>query len=226
MHRTRVKICGITRPEDARAAAEAGADGIGLIFHPPAPRCLTIERARDILATLPAFVTPVGVFVNVSPEQVTQTATDLGLRHVQLNGNEPPDVVGALSRFAVIKAVRVERDHFGDTLATWRSAVTNLRLTNLKGLVLETPGTGKAGGTGVPNDWETVRQHQRTGSFGDLPVIAAGGLTPETVGRVVRDIRPWAVDVSSGVEDEPGRKSVHKLAAFIQAVKDADAAKD
>ena len=226
MHRTRVKICGITRPEDARAAAEAGADGIGLIFHPPAPRCLTIERARDILATLPAFVTPVGVFVNVSPEQVTQTATDLGLRHVQLNGNEPPDVVRALSRFAVIRAVRVERDHFGDTLSAWRSAVTDLRLTNLKGLVLETPGTGKAGGTGVPNDWETVRQHQRTGSFDGLPVIAAGGLTPETVGRVVRDIRPWAVDVSSGVEDEPGRKSVHKLAAFIQAVKDADAAKD
>jgi phosphoribosylanthranilate isomerase len=225
VHRTRIKICGITRPEDARAAAEAGADAIGLIFHPPAPRCLTLERARDILATLPAFVTPVGVFVNVPAEQATQTATKLGLRHIQLNGNEPPDAVRALSRFAVIKAVRVEQDRFADTLATWRSAVTDLRLTNLKGLVLETPGTGKAGGTGVPNDWETVRQHQRAGSFGSLPVIAAGGLTPETVGQIVRDIRPWAVDVSSGVEDAPGRKSAEKLRAFVEAVR-KDSAKD
>lgn len=226
MHRTRIKICGITRPEDARAAAEAGADAIGLIFHPPAPRCLTLERAREILATLPAFVTPVGVFVNVPAEHITQTATELGLRHVQLNGNEPPDLVRALSRLAVTRAVRVERDRFGDTLAAWRSAVIDLRLTNLKGLVLETPDTGKAGGTGVPNDWETVRQHQRAGSFGSLPIIAAGGLTPETVGRVVRDIRPWAVDVSSGVEDAPGHKSAEKLRAFIEAVRKADSAKD
>ena len=222
MSRTRVKICGITRPEDALAAAEAGADAIGLIFHPPAPRCLTLERAREILAVLPAFVTPVGVFVNLPAERISQTARQLGLRHVQLNGDEPPEVVAALSQFAVIKAVRVERDRFGDTLATWRAAAANLNLTNLKSFVLETAGTGKAGGTGIPNDWETVRRHQTFGSFGDVALIAAGGLTPETVGHVVRSIRPWAVDVSSGVEDALGRKSREKIRAFVAGVRAAD----
>ncbi len=222
MSRTRIKICGITRPEDARAAAEAGADAIGLVFHPPARRCLTIERAREILAATAAFVTPVGVFVNVPPEELARTATELGLRHVQLNGDEAPEAVAALRHFTVIKAVPVERTQFPATLATWRAAITRLGLSNLKGLVLETAGTGMAGGTGVPNDWETVRHHQALGSFQGLPVIAAGGLTPETVGQVVRDIRPWAVDVSSGVEETQGRKSPERIRAFVAAVRSAD----
>lgn len=218
--RTRIKICGITRPEDGAAAAAAGADAVGLVFHPPAPRCLSIERAREIIAALPAFVTPVGLFVDVAPEHVTETARTLGLRQVQLNGAETPEIVAALQPLAVVKAIHVERDRFGETLHRWRAAPA---LTNLKGLVLETAGTGRAGGTGVANDWDTVRRHQAAGDFAGLPpIIAAGGLTPETVAAVVRNVRPWAVDVSSGVEDSPGRKSVGRIAAFVAAVRAAD----
>jgi phosphoribosylanthranilate isomerase len=117
----------------------------------------------------------------------------------------------------------VDPENFGQTLARWRDAITALGLTNLKGLVLETAGTGQAGGTGVANDWQTVREHQANGGFAGLPsVIAAGGLRPETVGAVVRDVRPFAVDVSSGVEESLGRKSPEKIAAFIAAVRQAD----
>jgi phosphoribosylanthranilate isomerase len=221
--RTRIKICGITRPEDAAAAADAGADAIGLVFHPPAPRCVSLDRAREILAALPAFVTPVGLFVDVDAEAVRDTAKSLGLRHIQFNGNESPETVAALSPLVVVKAVRVERDGFAQTLAHWRNAVRSLGLTNLKGLVLETAGTGRPGGTGVANDWDTVRRCRAAGDFDGLPpVIAAGGLTPETVAAVVRDVRPWAVDVSSGVEEVRGRKSVERLRAFVNSVREAD----
>ena len=223
--RTRVKICGVCRPEDAAAAAEAGADAIGLIFHPAAPRCITLERAREILAALPAFVTPVGVFVNVTVAEVRRTAQELGLRHVQLNGQESPEVVAELSGFAVVKAITVEPARLGQTLSRWRDAVGKLKITNLKGLVLETAGTGQAGGTGVPNDWSTVLRHRAAGDFEGLPpLIAAGGLTAETVAAVVRDVRPWAVDVSSGVEQTRGQKSPQKIDAFIEAVRHADEA--
>ena len=222
--RTRIKICGVCRPEDAAAAAEAGADAIGLVFHPPAPRCLTMERAREILAATAAFVTPVGLFVDVSADEVRKTAAALGLRHVQLNGAESPETVSSLSGLAVIKAVRVDPGRFGQTLSLWRDAVRSLGLTNLKGLVLETAGTGAAGGTGVANDWATVLRHLAAGDFDGLPpVIAAGGLTPETVAAVVRDVRPWAVDVSSGVEEVRGKKSAEKIWAFVAAVRQADA---
>src|SRR5205823_95163 len=124
-----------------------------------------------------------------------------------------------------IKAVRVDAARFGDALEAWRRAVAKKRLTNLKGLVLETAGTGQPGGTGLPNDWATVLEQQARGGFDRLPpIIAAGGLTPETVGRVVKDVRPWAVDVSSGVEESLGKKSPEKVAAFVAAVQRADAA--
>jgi phosphoribosylanthranilate isomerase len=223
--RTRVKICGVCRPEDAATAAEAGADAIGIIFHPPAPRCVTRERAAEILAALPPFVTPVGVFVNVPADEVRRAAQGLGLRHVQLNGDESPEVVAGLTGFAVVKAIPVEPGNFGRTLSLWRDAVRRLKLINLKGFVLETAGTGQAGGTGVANDWSTVIRHRAAGDFDGLPpVIAAGGLTPETVAAVVRDVRPWAVDVSSGVEQVRGQKSPQKIAAFVEAVRRADGA--
>jgi phosphoribosylanthranilate isomerase len=223
LRRTRIKICGVCRPGDAAAAAEAGADAIGLVFHPPAPRCVTPQRAREILAALPPFVTPVGLFVDVSADEVRRTAQALGLRHVQLNGDEPPEVVARLTDFAVVKAIRVDAERFGATLSLWRDAVRGLRLGHLKGVVLETARTGRPGGTGVANDWPTVLRHRAAGDFDGLPaVIAAGGLTPETVGPVVRDVRPWAVDVSSGVEQVRGEKSPERIAAFIDAVRRAD----
>jgi phosphoribosylanthranilate isomerase len=124
----------------------------------------------------------------------------------------------------VIKAVRVERGRFVQTLDTWREAIRSVPLTNLAGFVLETPNTAAPGGTGVPNDWETVVEAQRAGASEGLPaLIAAGGLAPESVGAVVRAIRPYAVDVSSGVEETRGRKSEEKVRAFVQAVREVDA---
>jgi len=222
--RTRIKICGITRPEDAVAAADAGADAIGLVFHSPAPRYVTMDRARQILSVLPPFVTPVGLFVDAAAEHVREVAANLGLRHVQLHGQESPERVAALDPLVVIKAIRVERGAFADTIARWKAALRSRRLNNLSGLVLETAGTAQAGGTGIANDWATVRRHRAAGDFVGLPaIIAAGGLTPDTVAAVVRDVRPWAVDVSSGVEDAPGRKSVVRVRAFVAAGRSADA---
>lgn len=222
MRRTRVKICGVRRPEDAAAAARAGADAIGLVFDPAAPRHVSVHQAAEILAALPALVTPVGVFVDAEVSVLLGTVEMLGLRHVQLNGNETPEYVADLPKLAVIKSVAVD-GMLADTLGAWRDMGRTLRLTNLKGFVLETSGTGQAGGTGVPNDWAAVKEHQARGTFDKLPpIIAAGGLTPETVGRVVRDVRPYAVDVSSGVEASRGIKSAEKIEAFVAAVRRAD----
>jgi phosphoribosylanthranilate isomerase len=222
IRRTCVKICGVRRPEDAVAAARAGADAIGLVYHPPAPRYVSPDVAREILDALPAFVTPVGLFVDADIESLLRTVRTLGLRHVQLNGSETPDYVHDLPTLAVLKSVRVD-DGLADTLSAWRMTDNSLRLKNLKGFVLETPGTGRPGGTGVPNDWAAVIEHQARGTFDNLPpIIAAGGLTPETVGRVVREVRPYAVDVSSGVEALRGIKSAEKIEAFVAAVRRAD----
>jgi phosphoribosylanthranilate isomerase len=222
IRRTRVKICGVRRPEDAVAAARAGADAIGLVFHPPAPRYVCPDVAREILDVLPAFVTPVGLFVDADIEALLWTVRTLGLRHVQLNGSEKPEYVHDLPTLAVLKSVTMD-DGLADTLSAWRMMDDALRLKNLKGFVLETPGTGRPGGTGVPNDWAAVVEHQARGTFDHLPpVIAAGGLTPESVGGVVRAVRPYAVDVSSGVEASRGIKSAEKIEAFVAAVRRAD----
>jgi phosphoribosylanthranilate isomerase len=142
----------------------------------------------------------------------------LGLATVQLNGHENPELVSKLRPLRVLKAVRVDPATIEGELATWRDA----NLPNLDGIVLEPANTGQAGGTGIANDWATVRQQIDKGTFGPLPLIAAGGLTPQTVGDVVRQLRPWAVDVASGVEETKGIKSRAKIEAFIDAVRQAD----
>lgn len=191
-----------------------------MVFYEPAPRYVTPEVARQIISVLPPFVTPVGLFVDATREAVLQTARELGLRQVQLNGHETPDHVRAIAPLPVIKAIRVERNRFVRSLDEWREA----NCTNLVGFVLETAGTGKPGGTGVANDWETVIDAQRSGAFDGLPpIIAAGGLTPETVRDVVRTVRPYAVDVSSGVEASLRHKSQERVEAFVRAVREADA---
>ena len=220
--RTRIKICGVRRPEDASAAARAGADAIGLVFHPPAPRNVSVEQARPILSALPAFVTPVALFVDADPAFVRHVVGELHLRHVQLHGHESPHYVSQFPQLAVIKALRVDPAGFSAALRLWREA-GRAGIPQLKGIVLETPGTAQPGGTGVPNDWSAVREHQARGEFEGLPpVIAAGGLTPETVGPVVRGLRPFAVDVSSGVEEARGVKSPARIDAFVAAVRAAD----
>ena len=222
MQRTRIKICGVTRVEDALAAAEAGADAIGMVFYRAAPRCISMDRAQEILRAIPPFVTPVGLFVDAELSELRETIELLGLRHIQLHGHESPETVAALKNHVVLKAVRVSRLTVAAELAEWRQAIETLSLDHLKGFVLETAGTG-IGGTGQQNDWETIARLRLDGAFDGLPpLIAAGGLNPENVARIVGDIRPWAVDVSSGVEAVKGQKSVQKIEAFVQAVREAD----
>lgn len=217
MQRTRVKICGITRVEDALAAAGHGADAIGLVFHAAAARCVPMDRARAILAALPPFVTPVGLFVDRSPSEVRGIAGALGLRHIQLHGGENVDCVRELKEFIVLKAIRADRAKIAVELSSWRKAVGQ-GLSNLRGLVLETPSAAGPGGTGEGNDWALIRELQQQGAFAGLPpIIAAGGLNAANVAQVIRDIRPWAVDVSSGVEEVKGIKSEAMIRDFIAA---------
>ncbi len=221
MSHTRVKICGVTRLEDALDAARAGADAIGIVLYERAPRYVAPDRAREILAALPPFVTPVGLFVDATAEEVRRTAGELHLSHVQLHGGESPDVVANLAEFVVLKAIKVT-PWLNEALATWREAIAARRLHHLRAFVLESAGPG-VGGTGVENDWAAIARAVRAGNFGNTSVIAAGGLTPQNVGDVVRQLRPWAVDVSSGVEGTTaGEKSIDKICAFIRNVRAAD----
>jgi len=223
MQRTRIKICGICRPEDAAAAIECGADAIGLVFHPPSPRSVTLDEARLILREVGPFVAAVGLFVDATVDQIRQTTQALGIHTIQLHGQESPELIAALKPLIVLKAIRVEKPHFPEVLRQWQQDIATHRLHNLRGLLLETAHTPQPGGTGIPNDWETVRAARDGGQFNGLPpIIAAGGLTPETVGEVVRAIHPFAVDVSSGVEQARRQKSREKIAAFVEAVRQAE----
>lgn len=217
MRRTRVKICGITRPRDAAAAAEAGADAIGLVLHASSRRLVSLEEARNIVAVLPPFVSTVGLFVDAKPPEILTLASALSLSAIQLHGHEAPDAIDVLQPLPVIKALFVDPATLGQELRRWRAA----RPAHLVGLVMDPVG---GGGAGIANDWGTLHRHLAAGDFADLPpLIAAGGLTPGTVGDVIRLLRPWAVDVSSGVESGPGEKSPELIRRFIEAVHEADA---
>jgi phosphoribosylanthranilate isomerase len=222
MPRTRIKICGICRPEDARAAANAGADAIGLVFHREAGRYVSPEQALEIIANLPAMVSIVGVFVDATAAEIRRIVELVPLSAIQLHGNESPHTVADLQPLKVLRAIEVDAN-ISKHLADWREAIERLWLTNLSGIVLETSGGGAPGGTGAANDWELIQKLQAGAQFSGLPpIIAAGGLTPENVGEVVRKLRPWAVDVSSGVESGRRMKSAEKIEAFVRAVRAAD----
>lgn len=193
-----------------------------MVFYPGAKRCISLDRALEILRGLPPFVTPVGLFVDQPIDEVRGTANALGLRHLQFNGHEEPQAIAQLKEFVIIKAVRVARDSFLNELTKWRDAIARHSLFHLRGLVLETA-SAHPGGSGMENDWETVHQAIQQGAFAGLPpIVAAGGLTPQNVADVVRRISPWAVDVSSGVEESFGIKSVQKIEAFVGAVHGVD----
>jgi phosphoribosylanthranilate isomerase len=214
--RTRIKFCGITSVEDALLAAECGADAIGMVFHPPAKRNISLELAAEIVRALPPFVTPVGLFVDADANRILHIAGKLGLSTVQFHGHERPELVNDVSPLRVLKAIRVD-DAIESTLAMWRQS----RPVNLAGLVLETAGI--AGGSGAENDWPRVAALKAKGAFDGLPpLIAAGGLRPATVTGVIRQIHPAAVDVSSGIEETPGRKSKTLMVTFAEAVRTAD----
>jgi len=203
---TRVKICGITSAEDAAAAVEAGADALGFVFVPETPRLVRPDVAERIVKDLPPFVTTVGVFVDQPLEDVLRIADRCKLRAVQLHGNEPE----AFSRripFTVIKAIRVRDAQDLRFMQTYPAHA----------FLLDAFVEGQAGGTGTPISWDLARQAK-----GKIPIILSGGLRPETVAQAVRTVRPYGVDVSSGVEESPGRKDHKKVREFIAAVREAD----
>jgi phosphoribosylanthranilate isomerase len=216
MSRTRIKICGVCRPEDARLAVAAGADAIGIIRVKVAGRYVDSDTVRAIAQALPAFVTPVLVYVDPQVEEVRQDQNEIRRATVQLNGNESPEFIRELGELSIIKAIRMDSEG-ASTLRTLRAA----KLPNLVGVTLESP--GQVGGSGVGNDWTLVRKLQADGAFEGLPIIAAGGVNPTNVAQVVRDVRPFGVDVSSGVEERKREKSERLIRGFVDAVRSADA---
>lgn len=201
--RTRVKICGITRPEDGLAAARSGADGIGLVFYPQSPRAVDVERARAVVRELPPFVTVVGLFVDAEPEQVRAVLTAVPLDLLQFHGSEAPEYCGAFGR-RYIKAVAMRADV--DVTAASR------RYRDAAGLLLDTYSIRVPGGSGAVFDWAQVPAAL------EQPVILAGGLSPDNVAQAIRAVRPYAVDVSSGVESGKGLKDGEKIDAFMRGV--------
>jgi phosphoribosylanthranilate isomerase len=204
---TRVKICGITRVEDALAAARLGADAIGLMFYSPSPRCVTPEQARRIAGAMPPFVTVVGVFVDPSPEEVRAALAALPLGLLQFHGDEAPEFCAGFG-VDYIKAARVRP---GLDLVQYAA-----RHGAARGLLLDAFVPGAHGGTGQGFDWSLIPPRL------PLPVILSGGLDASNVVEAIRRVRPWAVDVSSGVEAAKGIKDPARISAFIRGVRDAD----
>jgi phosphoribosylanthranilate isomerase len=210
MIRTRIKICGITREEDLAAAVEAGADALGFVFYPPSPRQVTPLRAAQLLAHVPAFVTRVGLFVNEPAEAVRAVLAQSPLDLLQFHGDEDARYCAAFGK-PWIKAARVKA---GFDLLEYASAFAGA--PGVCGLLLDAHVEGYGGG-GKTFDWSLIPRSL------PLPVILSGGLHPGNVVEAVRAVRPWAVDVSSGVEAERGIKDVRKINEFIAGVRDADA---
>lgn len=221
MTRTRIKICGVKTLEAALAAAHAGADAVGLVFALKSPRYVEVNQARRIAKALPAFVEPVGLFVDEPVERVREVSEAVGLNTVQLHGMEGPAVVGGLKPLRVIKGIAYEPGHVSERIELWRSSGS----PNLHGLLWDTPPPPEAevpGGTGEAFDWNGLARLRDDGKLDDLPpTILAGGLTPENVAEAVRVVKPYAVDVSSGVEAERGVKDLAKIAAFCCAAREA-----
>jgi phosphoribosylanthranilate isomerase len=205
---TAVKICGVTRTEDALVAARAGAQAVGMIFYPKSPRFVEDEVAAGIVKALPPFVTPVALFVDQPAAQIARAIESVRPQLLQFHGEEAADFCRSFG-LPYIKAVRV------------RAGVDLLQYArqypDAKGLLLDAFVEGSHGGTGSAFDWSLVPREF------PLPLILAGGLDPDNVGAAVRRVRPWAVDVSSGVEATKGIKDAAKVVAFIRGVRNADA---
>jgi phosphoribosylanthranilate isomerase len=205
--RTRVKICGITREQDLDAAVMAGADALGFVFYPRSPRFLAIDRAADLVRRVPPFVTRVGLFVNPDPVALGETLDAVPIDLIQFQGDEDPAYCERFGR----PYIKVARMRPGLDLVEFARAYPSAR-----GLLVDTY-VESYGGGGQTFDWSLIP------SALPLPVVVAGGLTVDNVGTAIRQLRPWGVDVSSGVEFAKGIKDAAKVAAFMAAVKYADA---
>ncbi len=208
--RTRVKICGITNPEDAATAVELGADAIGFIFVEDSPRYIAPEDAAAILDALPPFVTGVGVTRDLDIDAFSELEYRCPCPVMQLHGKENEKTVAACG--PCIKAFKYDPATIRSQLDRWA------KVDAVDALLID----GSDGGAGEAFDWNALAAH--LGDDSEKLIILAGGLNPDNVARAIHAVRPWAVDVSSGVESEPGTKDPEKIAAFIRAVREADAA--
>ena len=204
--RTRVKICGITRAEDALEAVRQGADAIGLVFYTNSPRNVMLAQAAEIVSKVPAFVTVVGLFVDAEPAFIHEVLSSVKLDLLQFHGDETPSACRQYSR-PYMKAIRVKN---GTNLVQYATDYADA-----KALLLDAFADGVPGGTGLVFDWSLIPQNL------PLPVVLAGGLNAENVGLAIEQVRPYAVDVSGGVEASKGIKDVAKIAAFMRGVSNA-----
>lgn len=207
MSRTRIKICGLTRPQDLEAAIHLGADAVGFVFYPPSPRYLGLVQAKELAIRVPPFVTRVGLFVNTEPQQVSDILAEVPLDLLQFHGEED---AGYCAQFGLpyLKAARVRPGvDLLEFARTYASA---------QGILLDA-WVEAYGGVGQSFDWSLIPSNL------PVPMILSGGLHVDNVGEAVMKIKPWAVDVSSGVESAKGIKDADKIAAFISAVRMADA---
>jgi phosphoribosylanthranilate isomerase len=201
----RVKICGITNLDDARYASACGADALGFVFYKDSPRCVDPGQAQRIIAELPPMITTVGLFVNESPDRIRQTVEFCGLNAVQLHGDEKPDQC-CYAPYRVIKALRLRPGIDDSVFSSYQ----------VSALLLDAYVPDKPGGTGQRCDWDRAKKIASRHR-----VILAGGLNPDNVTEAVRQVQPYAVDVSSGVEIKPGQKDPEKVASFIRMARES-----
>ncbi|HJZ54777.1 MAG TPA: phosphoribosylanthranilate isomerase [Gemmataceae bacterium] len=214
----RIKICGVTTPEDARFAADCGADAVGLNFYPKSPRFVTPQQAAAIVRALSPFTAPVGIFVGMPLRQVCAVAFQIGLRGVQTYDDQPP--VEDPFPFAHIPAFRVKDAAGLDHVRRFVEAANAVGRTPAA-VLLDSHVEGQMGGTGHAAPWELLR-----GFDPGVPLILAGGLTPDNVAEAIDRVQPWGVDVASGVESAPGRKDPDKLSRFVGAARAASASRE
>ncbi|MFA5059867.1 MAG: phosphoribosylanthranilate isomerase [Candidatus Omnitrophota bacterium] len=202
-NKVKVKICGITNESDALFACELGAWALGFVFHKKSPRYISPSKAKRIIEALPPFVTPVGVFANLREGAVRDIARFCSLRTLQFHGNETPQYCGRFRDHSVIKAFRVGNDFDISSLSQFKTS----------GYLFDTFQEDVQGGTGKTFNWDIIKDKKFT-----RPVILSGGLNPQNVAQAIGEIKPYAVDVSSGVEQTPGKKSGKLLIEFFQIV--------
>lgn len=210
----KVKICGLTNAEDAAVAVEAGADAVGFVFHRKSPRCAETSAVKAIIRELPPFVLPIGVFVNEEPKVVRDVMDSCGLALAQLHGDETAAYCETLGR-PVLKAIRIRDRGSFLALAEFQGRA------GVRGFLVDAFSPDAYGGTGQLADWSLAAEAAAVAR-----ILLAGGLTPENVAQAVGQVRPYGVDVSSGVEARPGKKDHAKVRAFVQAVRLASCQQD
>ncbi len=202
----KIKICGITNAQDAQVAVEAGADALGFVFYSKSPRCIEPPVAKRIIAQLPPFVLSVGVFVNQEQETIRHIYDECGLAFAQLHGDETSTFCESLGR-PVLRALRLQDRGSLLALAEYKGRMA------VRGFVVDAFSSDTYGGTGQTVDWTLAREVAKS-----APILLAGGLTPNNVQEAIQQVQPYGVDVSSGVEESPGKKDPAKIRAFTQAV--------